>query len=869
METKKNFYRKIFEDSPVGMSIYDANGQCVDANTAICDIIGATKEQILTQNFHTLESWQRSGLKEKAIEAINKNTATHKKVTLTSAFGKEMTAAANFLPFSDEGEHFLLFTLNDLSDIKEAGEDRKQLYQTFFENNFSPILVVDPNTSNIVNANTSACRFYGYTKETITKMKITDINVLSADEVIDEMDRVKSSKRNFFNFRHRLSNGSIRDVEVYSGPITVNGVTLLCSIIHDISEQKKADLEWTAALDASKDALYLLDVNRRILRANKVFYLMTSSTPQTAIGEHIEKIVHPQGEAVPCPVCRAQEELRDSIIVMEPDNPDNPAGRPIEITVTVVKDTEGTPVSIFMRLHDLTEQRKTEDKLRKSKEEWEKTFNAINDIITIQDKDMRIIKANKAAFAAFPDLGEGIIGKYCYEIFRGENKPCANCPEPLTIQSSSIQSANITHKKLGKIFHVTSAPIMNEEGEFTQLVHIATNITDQKKMEEELLQAHKMEAIGTLAGGIAHDFNNILAAIIGYADMARNDIPEWSHSREYIEEVLKAGNRAKDLVRQILTFSRKGSETLRPLLPSFIIKEGLKLMRASLPTTIEIREEIAPDCGSILADPTNIHQILVNLCTNALHAMKNEKGVLTVKLSRVKLRETNVTMDGGLLVGTFVELAVSDTGCGMDEATLERIFEPYFTTKEIGKGSGMGLALVHGIVQRCGGFIRVESEPGKGSTFHVYLPAIEEETEATAEETQKQLPLGDERILVVDDEPGIAGLYQAILEKLGYNVAVQCSSQKALEMFRASPGSFDLIVTDQTMPHLSGSELAGKILQIRPNIPVILCTGYSSMISEEKVQTIGIKKFLMKPVSIIDLAIAVREELDKIKSEGL
>jgi CheY-like chemotaxis protein len=385
-------------------------------------------------------------------------------------------------------------------------------------------------------------------------------------------------------------------------------------------------------------------------------------------------------------------------------------------------------------------------------------------------------------------------------------------------------------------------------------------------MEEDLFQAHKMEAIGTLAGGIAHDFNNILAVIIGFADMARDDIPEGNQAKKFMDQILKASNRAKDLVKQILTFSRKGAEIKQPIEPSHIIKEGIKLMRASLPTTIAIQKDIDPDCGLILANPTNIHQVLVNLCTNALHAMEDEKGVLTIKSTDVEMQATDIPVETGVSAGKFIELMVGDTGCGMDKATLERIFEPYFTTKEVGKGSGMGLALVHGIVQDCGGFIKVESKPGSGTEFHVYFPAIDEKLMAVEEEEEAPLPRGNERILVVDDEESILAVHQAYLHNLGYKVTTHCSSEKAFEDFQASPHSFDLVITDQTMPNLTGSELARKFLEIRPEIPVILCTGFSTVMSEEKAEKIGIKRFIMKPVSKENMATTVREVLDKQKS---
>lgn len=536
----------------------------------------------------------------------------------------------------------------------------------------------------------------------------------------------------------------------------------------------------------------------------------------------------------------------------------------------------GDPVRMSGSVEDIDARKAAERNLKKvtkklvtAKEEWEKTFDTMDDIITIQDKNMIIVRANKAAHDAFQVAPGELTGKYCYDVFRQANHPCSNCPELLTLKEATTHGATITHENLGKIFHVTSSPIVDEDGEFTHILHIAKDITERKKMEDELLHAHKMEAIGTLAGGIAHDFNNILTAILGYAEIAtKQNIPPESPLNNHIAQIIKAGNRAKELVKQILTFSRKGQESQQLILPSSIIKEALKLMRASLPTTIEMQEEIAPDCGAIIANPTNIHQVLVNLCTNAFHAIQHEKGVISVKLTQVELTETDVIREAGVPEGSFVELTVRDTGTGMDKETIEHIFEPYFTTKDVTKGSGMGLALVHGIVYGCGGFIKVESELGQGSAFYVYLPAIREEIEEFTEEEQESLPKGDERILVVDDEEVIVGMYQETLKELGYTVTAHCSSEKTFKEFKTSPGSFDLVITDQTMPNLPGSELAKKILQIRPDIPIILCTGFSSVVSEEEAKEIGIKRFVMKPVSGSDLAIAVREVLNKCKQQS-
>jgi len=626
-------------------------------------------------------------------------------------------------------------------------------------------------------------------------------------------------------------------------------------------ELMKASREWSAAMDASDDALYLLDVDRHILRANTVFYQMTGTTPQNATGQHIEKIMHPQGEKISCPVCLAQKEMRDAIIIMESDHPDNPTGKPIETTVKVVMDKNNQPISIFLRLRDLTEQQKIENILRNSKKEWENTFDAMTDIITIQDKDMRIIRANRAAHQAFQVEPGGLNSKCCHEVFRGTSQPCTNCPELLTLKDAQTHAATMPHKELGKIYHEISSPVLDKNGELKHIIHIARDITEQKKMEEELFQAHKMEVVGTMAGGIAHDFNNILTAILGYAELIKEDIPESSLAQDHIKQVLKAGNRAKELVGQILAFSRKEKTGLMPISPQVMIKETLKLLRSVTPTTVSIIQEIFEDCSMVMADPTQLHQLLMNLFTNAVHAM-DEKGKVTVSLQEANLKAEALTHKPGLSPGKYACLSISDTGTGMNQETIARIFDPFYTTKGKTKGTGMGLSVVHGIVKRHGGLIAVKSEPGRGSTFNVCFPVTEEKGEEVLEvETTAHIQTGTERILLVDDEEMILKLAQRLLEKLGYEVVAESSSLKALEILKSNPDGFDLIITDQSMPEMSGSELIAEILKARPGMPVIICTGYSTKVSAENAREKGISHYMTKPYSQKELSEAIREVL--------
>ena len=383
------------------------------------------------------------------------------------------------------------------------------------------------------------------------------------------------------------------------------------------------------------------------------------------------------------------------------------------------------------------------------------------------------------------------------------------------------------------------------------------------KYERQLQQVLKIQAIGTLAGGIAHDFNNILFPIVGYTELTMDEVPEGSVAHNNLAEILKAANRARDLVQQILTFSRQSGQERKPTKVQYIIEEALKLLRASIPASIEIIHEIDDDCRPVMGDATQIHQVIMNLCTNAYQAMQEKGGRLTVSLKEVDISYEETVEKIGMQPGKHLRLAVTDEGCGMDASVLDRIFEPYYTTKEQGKGTGLGLSVIHGIVKNHRGDITVSSALGKGSTFQVYLPVIEDDIVVTEFEPTNGTAKGNERILLIDDEEQIVSMEQQMLENLGYQVTARTNSEEALREFSQQPQNYDLVITDMTMPHMTGDQLAKKLLDIKPDIPVILCTGFNEDITEEKALAMGIQKFVMKPVIKNDLATTIRTVLDQ------
>jgi PAS domain S-box-containing protein len=409
--------------------------------------------------------------------------------------------------------------------------------------------------------------------------------------------------------------------------------------------------------------------------------------------------------------------------------------------------------------------------------------------------------------------------------------------------------------------------LQDTEGRPVRVLVVAHDITEQKQAQEEkknleyqLQQAQKMEAIGTLAGGIAHDFNNILSVIIGYTELILMNAHIDTEVRQNLKEIFNASKHARDMVKQILAFSRQNKQERKPIQVAHIVKEALKMLRASLPSTISIQQNIEKNTGIIEADPTQIHQVLMNLCTNAAHAIDEKDGVLEISLANVDLDHPAATEFPDLYPGSFLKLSVSDTGNGIAPEALPHIFNPYFTTKEKGEGTGLGLAVVQGIIKSLNGAITVDSKVGEGSTFNVYLPTIKREL-AEEEEMPKPLPMGYERILLVDDEQPLVEIGKQMLERLGYRVDTRTSSIEALNLFKANPDRFDLVITDIVMPNMSGDKLADEMMGIRPDIPIVLCTGYSEKFTRQHASDMGIECFLMKPLVMQDLAGTVRRAL--------
>ncbi len=502
---------------------------------------------------------------------------------------------------------------------------------------------------------------------------------------------------------------------------------------------------------------------------------------------------------------------------------------------------------------DSTEKQIILDELFASEAQKKAIFDGFSGILIYFDQDMKAQWVNKITLRKYPDT----IGKTCYEIFCTQNDKCDACAFQQSLRSGNIETSTQRVGIFGKdgdetVFNITASPVKDRKGEVEGIIVIAENATEQYRLERQLRHTQKMEAIGTLAGGVAHDFNNVLTPIIGYTEIIRLKLKQDAFIDnavyDYLEQILRASKRAKSLVEQVLTFSRsiEKKAVLQYMHP--IVKEVMKLMRVTLPSTIVINEKINEQCGRVLIDPVQIHQVLINLCTNAAHAMHGRHGELTVRLDTVPS-----TGDGK----DWLELSVADTGDGIEKEILDRIFEPYFSTKEKTRGTGMGLAMVHGIIARQGGKIDVESELGKGSVFRVHLPLAQREVAIEQLVAFGDLPGGSGCILLVDDEEQVVQVTGEILQGLGYKVVGRSSPRDALELFYSSPGQFDLVLTDLTMPGVTGLELSERVKSLRPDIPIILFTGYSDQVSKDAAAAAGISEYCLKPISMRELSTVI------------
>jgi two-component system, cell cycle sensor histidine kinase and response regulator CckA len=611
-------------------------------------------------------------------------------------------------------------------------------------------------------------------------------------------------------------------------------------------------------LDAVPIACFCSDIDGKFRYGNKAF-LQFVGGDQERLKDNIYRILSPESVALHQQIDKNLLIQGGEVAVEGEAAAADGTKRAVVFKKSLMRDADGEPCGVMTSLVDLSALQKVKKALDESESEKQAILDGFPGILALFDPQMHAIWANDTVRRICADP----IGKSCHQIFCRRNSSCDTaCAVFHSIQTGQVEvgvkSSNIfSENGEEQMYEMTGAPVRNSLGEVTGVVVMAQNVSERYKLEKQLRHTQKMEAIGTLAGGIAHDFNNVLTPIMGYSEIIRLKMRQEGNADpailDYLDAILRAAKRAKSLVEQILTFSRSSEkkELLQYIHP--IIKEVMRLMRVTLPTTIQIRQEIDEQCGMVSVDPVQIHQILINLCTNSAHAMAGKQGTLTVKLARAERDEAGKD---------WLELSVADTGCGIKPELLDRIFEPYFTTKEKSRGTGMGLAMVHGIISRQGGRISVESQVGVGTVFRVFLPLLSEKTLLEQIVTVREIPRGTERILLVDDEEAVVQVTGQMLGSLGYQVISRTSAFEAVELFAGSSREIDLLITDLTMPDLTGVELSKQCKVIRPDLPVILFTGYSEQFSRDAATQAGVNEYCTKPLSLRDLATVVRRVLD-------
>jgi PAS domain S-box-containing protein len=653
-------------------------------------------------------------------------------------------------------------------------------------------------------------------------------------------------------------------------------------IIHDVSPMKRAEkalkeqkglLEGVMA--SADEGLAILDRNLFFIKVNPTMEKWFAHD-KPLLGKTCYAVIH--GALDSCENCPALKTL----VSGEPGHEvvpkwvarEDEAGH-VELFSYPLKDpNSGETVGVIMRILDITARLKSEEVLKESRERLKLVVNNIPVVVgrLHQDGTVDFLEDKLEGLTGFPSQEFGAGGRPWTEMILEEDQEPARKAflHALGTDHTYVRQYRIKSKEGRVIWLQESGQITcDSQGRYLYTDIVILDVTERKQAEEmrpqfeaQLRQAQRMDAIGSLAGGIAHDFNNILGVMLGYTEMALMSLKEDDGLKRRLQQVLKAGKRGKELVAQILSFSRPSPQERRPIKMSAIVKEALNMLRATLPTTIELKMRLEEDQETILADPTQMHQVIINLCANAAHAMRDKGGLLDISVKPVDLDAKAAAQFHGLSPGPHIRLSVKDSGHGMDRDTMEKIFDPFFTTKKMEEGTGMGLAVVHGIIKAHGGAITVQSKAGKGSEFQIYLPRVEGielpgGTEAPAVEN------GQERLLFVDDEEWLVDMWKEILESLGYGMTVTTRPLEALNMFKKNPQDFDLVIADQTMPQMTGLELAQELLALRPELPIILVTGFSQVVTPEKAKAAGVREFIMKPLSISELTNAISQALGK------
>ncbi|MCP4581578.1 MAG: PAS domain S-box protein [candidate division Zixibacteria bacterium] len=856
-------FAAIWDNLPLGICITDKNGIYQYVNPAYCKIYGYSKDQLIGRPYYDLilqPDKIKSGF-ESYKKAFNSGLVEHfDEGNFLANSGETVWIQYTGVTIKEHGIAKYMVSMNlDITEQKQSQEalrESEEKYRAIVAA-FDGQLLICSQDYKIEFMNRRYIEHIGFDATGQLCYKALhdrdDICPWCTEDRVFKGETIRREAQSAKNKRWYY--------EVNTPIYHVDGSVSKLALHLDITEQKnsqealkESEEKYRAIVAAFDGQVLICSQDYKIEFMNQSFI---EKLGYDATGKSCYKSLHDRDDV--CPRCTGDRVFNGETIRREKQSAkDNNWYYMVD---TPVYHVDGLVSKLSLQL-DITKRKQAEKALMESEEKYRSVFESFVDLYFQTDMKGDITDLSPSCLAFSGYKSEELIGRNVTDIYVDQAEGFELAETLLREGSVNDYEINLLTKNGHKIsVSHNSHIIYDKSGKPIRIEGTLRDITERKQTEEQLRQAQKMEAIGTLAGGIAHDFNNILAGIIGYTEIAMNNTEIDTPIHEYLQRVIEGGDRAKDLVQQILAFSRQSEQHQKPIQIKLIAEEALNLLRASLPSTIEIRHNIRSE-AAVLTDPTQIHQVFMNLCTNAAHAMREKGGVLEVKLVDTELGPDFIAKHPGLTPGPYLKLSVSDAGHGMSRQTLDRIFDPFFTTKEKGEGTGMGLSVTHGIVKSCDGLITVYSELGEGTTFNIFLPTIERrfKSELRAEE---RIPTGTERILFIDDEKPIVEIGKLILESLGYDVVTKTDSLEALEFFKNQSDKIDLVITDMTMPKMTGEHLALEIKNIRSDIPIILCTGFSAIIDEARAEKTGIQAFVLKPILKKDIAGTVRRVLDK------
>jgi PAS domain S-box-containing protein len=878
-------FQLVFQTSPDSININRlSDGLYIDVNEGFTKLTGYTREDAIGKSSIDLKIWDNSHDMKRLVNGLMTDGYVE---NIEARFRRKNgqvgigLMSARVLKLNQEDT--ILSITRDITERQQAEvtlRESEERHRQIVESSTDAILMRSGGF--IIYANPSAVKLFraSHAGELLGKPYLDLVHPDDRPESIERIRKGMDEKWIAPPREHRILtlDGQVVLVESTGVPVQYQGQTQIFGVIRDITERKRTEEE------LRENLLFLRQTEKigRICgwKAN----IKTDELKWTEGVYHIleaplgykpgleEGLKFYDTESIPVIKNALTRALEDGSPFVIQAKVITTTGKRLWAEVRGLQQVvEGEKTSVVGTFQDITERKQVEEHLRETEKKYRELAESLPQVIFEVDLDGTLKYVNQTVYQLFGYTPEEIArGFNVLEAFIPEDRERVALDIMLNIQGQGLGRREYTAvRKDGTRFPagVHANRILRGQtatgvrGILIDLTKTKRAEEEKKKLEIQLQQAQKMEAIGALAGGIAHDFNNILSAIIGYTELARLNGGVSTIENE-LNQVLIAANRAKDLVKQILAFSRQTDEERMPVSVGMVVKEAIKFLRATIPTTIEIKSRIDKNSGAVLANSVELHQIIMNLCTNAVHAIGDRGGVLEVEVRNAEIEHAQINNFVELEMGSYVLVSVKDTGYGMTPDVIKRIFDPYFTTKEKGVGTGLGLAVVHGIVKKSGGAIQVESEPGKWTIFYIYLPRINMTLPIKAAQ-RKPIEGGPERILFVDDEKMLVDIGEQALQRLGYHVVSRTSSIEALELFKAKPDYFDLVITDQTMPGMTGDALARELLRIRPNLPVIICTGYSQTIDHERAKKIGIKALVEKPMLMDEIAAAVRKVLNK------